>query len=102
MPRHDAQSCWTEFSPLLSSLSSVLETVRRQTHYSNLTHVYGRLPLFTAKKLWHHLETQERKNRKKVLTPKANVHHFEKSGRYIRIAGTGDSFSTESSFLLFS
>lgn len=48
------------------------------------------------------LKHKREKTEKKVLTPKANVHHFEKSGRYIRIAGTGDSFSTESSFLLFS
>ena len=31
MPEHDAQSCWTEFSPLLSSLSSVLGAVLRSS-----------------------------------------------------------------------
>lgn len=39
VPEHDAPSCWTEFSPLLSSLSRVLEVVCRQTPYCNLTHV---------------------------------------------------------------
>lgn len=51
---HDAQGCWTEFSPSLSSLSSVLEACRRrQTRYSDLTHVHGRFPPIAAQELGH-------------------------------------------------